>query len=351
MKLKDIYKGLPLVVNVAEIAAPDWTFIERLYTGGPVNWRYFSASPRNSLERHVQRPKIGRYRACWQATRVLPRVARACDLVISHLPRTTHWQSQFMNAMGRRQRHLAFSFNFTELPQGRTRAQMARSLQRVERFVVYSEFERALYAQHFQLPIERFQMLHWAMDTPVPDPAFQPPWPTYYSAAGGEGRDYRTLLQAFERLPHLHLVIVTRPHALASLSVPPNVHVFYNLPNAQFWSVVQGSRALIVPLRDDATPCGHITLVGAMKLGRPLVSTFSHGTTDYVHPDRNALVSPAHDAAALAEAVLRLDGDQALRERLGTAGRDFAQAQCSPQVWADFIRRQVEECPAGASSS
>ncbi len=340
MNVKNLVKAWPQVINVAEIAAPDWTFIERDYAGEGVAWRYFSASPRNALERRIQRPKIGRYRACWQATRTL---CRPDDLVISHLPRTTHWQSVFMNAMGRTQRHLAFSFNFTELPEGRTRAQMTRSFQRVERFVVYSDFERRLYADHFQLPIERFQRLYWAMDTPESDPAFQPPWPTYYCAAGGEGRDYGTLLRAFAQMPQRHLVIVTRPQALAGLEVPPNVHVFYNLPSPQFWALVQGSKALIVPLRDDVTPCGHITLVGAMKLGRPLISTFSHGTVDYIRPEENALVTAPRDPAALAAAVERLDGDPALQQRLGATGHAFAQANCSPQVWAAFIREQVEQ--------
>ena len=59
------------VVNVAELAAPDWDFVERHSPTRDVDWRYHSASPRNWLERRVTRPRISRYRACWEATRAL----------------------------------------------------------------------------------------------------------------------------------------------------------------------------------------------------------------------------------------------------------------------------------------
>ncbi|MES2888578.1 MAG: glycosyltransferase family 4 protein [Pseudomonadota bacterium] len=333
------------VVNVAEIAEPDWNFVESQYTGPAVDWRYFAANPRNALERSVRRPKLGRYRACWQATRAL---SAPDDVVISHLPRTTHWQSHFMRAMGRDQRHMAFAFNFTDLPEGRSRASMSRTFQRVDRFVVCTDFERQLYADHFQLPIERFELLHWAIDTPEIDPSFAVPWPRYYSSAGGEARDFKTLLQAFEKLPHLKLVIVTRPQALAGLRIPPNVHVFHNLPHAQFWTVVGRSEALIVPLRDSQTPCGNISLVGAMTLSRPLVSTLTEGTRDYAHHERNALVTAPGDVAAMTQAIARLEEEPALRQRLGAEGKAFAQEHCDPRRWAEYIQAYVTRRPSAA---
>lgn len=50
------------IINVAEIADQDWDFIERYYPPGKVDWKYYSASPQNIVERSITRPKIGRYK-------------------------------------------------------------------------------------------------------------------------------------------------------------------------------------------------------------------------------------------------------------------------------------------------
>jgi glycosyltransferase involved in cell wall biosynthesis len=64
-----------------------------------------------------------------------------------------------------------------------------------------------------------------------------------------------------------------------------------------------------------------LTLLEAMAAGLPVVSTRVGGTGEVVADGRTGLLAPAGDDAALADAVLRLAGDAALRERLGGAGR------------------------------
>ena len=331
------------VVNVAELAKPDWNFIQDIYPDSHgINWQYFTATPKNRLERLIKRPKLSRYRACWQAARALQQEQ---DIIISHMPRLTHWQSVLLHMTGKRNRHLAFSFNFTQLPGATLQRAMHRSLARVEQFVVYSAFERQRYATYFDLPIEKFHHLFWAMDPPKTDENFPLPDTDYYCAAGGEGRDYATLLEAFRRLPHLKLVIVTRPHAMQGLTPPDNVSVLFNLDNRAFWRIIQQSQALIVPLLDDQTACGHITLVGAMQLGVPIISSFSHGTEDYLLPDHNSLVTPNRDGLALTRAIERLQETPQLARQLTDNAAQFAQTHCNPVRWAQHIQHFVTHTP------
>ena len=328
------------VVNVAELANPDWNFIQNWYPDQhTIDWQYFSARPRNILERLVQRPKISRYRACLQATRALQ---QAQDIVISHLPRMSHWQSIFMLAARKHQRHLAFSFNFTQLPGTRLRRAMHNSLARIERIAVYSQFERQYYADYFDLPVEKFDHLFWAMNQPDTDEHFSLPAEAYYCAAGGEGRDYATLLETFRQLPSLNLIIVTRPYAMQGLTPPDNVTVQYNLEPRAFWRVIQGSKALSVPLLNDRTACGHITLVGAMTLGTPIISSFSHGTSDYLVTEHNSIVVPGQDPFALAQAIKRLQDTPELAEKLSKEAKQFAQTNCNPTQWAHYVQQFIE---------
>lgn len=333
------------VINVAEMAGKSWNFIERFYPEktaqfpDDISWKYYSGSAMNIIERVISRPKISRYRACFQASNA---IASERDVVISHLPRTSHWQSVFMHMRGKKNPHMAFAFNFTDLPTGRMHYAMKKSFCRIDQFVVYSQFERERYAEYFNIPIEKIQMLHWAMEKPVIDEGFLPCEGSYYCAVGGEGRDYKTLISAFKDLPQHKLVIVTRPNTLDGVEIPLNVQIFYNLPSKKFWGLVDKSKAVIVPLVSKETACGHITLVGAMKLGKAIVTTYSYGTTDYIIDNENGLVVQAQQASELVAAVQKLESSPALIQTFGQNNRAFAKKYCEPSVWASYIQGFIE---------
>jgi glycosyltransferase involved in cell wall biosynthesis len=60
----------------------------------------------------------------------------------------------------------------------------------------------------------------------------------------------------------------------------------------------------------------------AMAVGRPIVTADTPAAREVLTPERDALLVPAGDAAALAAALARLAGDSALRARLGGAARE-----------------------------
>ena len=64
-----------------------------------------------------------------------------------------------------------------------------------------------------------------------------------------------------------------------------------------------------------------LVVMEAMDVGLPVVTTPLRGCADHLAPNVNALFAPPRDAEALAEALLRLMGDGALRERMSAANR------------------------------
>jgi glycosyltransferase involved in cell wall biosynthesis len=61
----------------------------------------------------------------------------------------------------------------------------------------------------------------------------------------------------------------------------------------------------------------------ALWLGKPLVITDVSGAPDIIGNGVNGLLVPKSDSTALAEAIIQLANDSALRSRLGAAGRDY----------------------------
>lgn len=242
---------------------------------------------------------------------------------------------------------IAFSFNFTTLPQGGRRRVFANALRGISEFVVFSTLEQRLYVNHFGLDPDRLRFVPWAMETPMPDPT--PPIPTsseYVCAIGGEGRDYALFAGAMARLPHLRGVVVARPYSVAGITFPKNVEVFTNLPLGQTWAIAKHSIGLAIPLKTDQTACGHITIVGAQHLGVPLVVTRSTAVLDYVSDETARLVS-AGNQEDLVNALTEFTED---REAV-MARRDCAQVRAAefnrPSVWVEYLtdacRRLVPE--------
>jgi len=69
------------------------------------------------------------------------------------------------------------------------------------------------------------------------------------------------------------------------------------------------------------------SLIEAAACARAVVTTDVPGCRDAIEPDVTGLLVPVRDARALAQAVQRLAGDDALRRRMGAAGRVLAERE------------------------
>jgi len=76
-------------------------------------------------------------------------------------------------------------------------------------------------------------------------------------------------------------------------------------------------------------PCGHVTLVCAMHLAKPVVATDSKGICDYVLPGHNGVLCKPFSPEDLAQAIDRLWRDPSEIARLGDNNRCFGAANCS----------------------
>jgi glycosyltransferase involved in cell wall biosynthesis len=83
--------------------------------------------------------------------------------------------------------------------------------------------------------------------------------------------------------------------------------------------LVAGCRAVVVPSRwPENCP---LVVLEAMAVAKPLVASRVGGIPELVRDGQEALLVPHGDAAALREAMLRLEASDQLTERLGGSGR------------------------------
>ena len=89
-----------------------------------------------------------------------------------------------------------------------------------------------------------------------------------------------------------------------------------------------------------------LALLEGMSLGKPIVSTDVGGVSEAVVHGETGLLVPPREPDALAEAVLALARDPALRRRLGEAGRsrqrELFSADAMADSYAEAFRRMLE---------
>jgi rhamnosyl/mannosyltransferase len=108
---------------------------------------------------------------------------------------------------------------------------------------------------------------------------------------------------------------------IASLGLKGQVVLTGSIPEADLPRYHQAADYFVLPSNSPAEMFG-IVMAEAMACGRPVVSTLlTTGVREVNQDGVTGLQVPPNDAEALKAAMQRLSGDEALRRRLGAAGR------------------------------
>jgi glycosyltransferase involved in cell wall biosynthesis len=331
--------NLPLIIDVANGAVPG-SFVSRHFVR-QTHWEFFSTSQSVGLLDFVKKPDVRQWAACYRAARYA--VAHDAALVITHGPHIAYRTGLFLDLLGYQGKHLSL-FNYSWLPHGIMRHIHTVGFRGVNKFVVFSTMEKMLYSDYFGLSPEKLEFVRWGTNPPLVEPADRAiEAGEYICAIGGNSRDYATLLKAMELLPKIRLVIVARPENLRKLSIPRNVSVHTNIPFAAAMNILAFSRFMVVPLIHKKIPCGHVTIVNAMHLGKAFIITNSSGVEDYAQHGFNALTCQEKCPEDLAQAIEKLWNDRPMCQRLADNGLGMARDYCTEKAtftyFAELLKR------------
>ncbi len=329
------------IVVCTPFSNENWKWFSPSFDESKIHWDFYYMKSQGLLEKYIRQPNLAMIRNCRKAVKAVQE--NDADLLFTHDPRVSLWCAFFAERLGLEVEHIAYSFNFPDLPRGLKHRWMTSAFKNISRFIVYSNMEKQLYYDYFGIPLNRIDVCLWSVGKPEVHPEKPLESGDYICAIGGNARDYQTLMAAMEQLPGIPLVLVARPHNLKTLNIPSNVRVLVNIPKPHAMNILKHSRFMILPLRGSEVPCGHVTLVAAMHLSKGFIVTNSSGVSDYVINDYNAITCEAFESKALAEKIQALWQDPNKCQQLGDNGKQFAEKNCSESSAREHLQRLLLE--------
>ena len=134
-------------------------------------------------------------------------------------------------------------------------------------------------------------------------------------AAGTHNRDFATLAKAVDGTG-------LEVHVITNLKQNPPVECqeiawHSSLPEAEYNYVLAHARCVVLPLRDDGRAAGQLACAMAMRQGRAIVAADVPSLRAHIRPGESGLLYAPGNADRLREALLAVDRDPELAERLG----------------------------------
>lgn len=214
---------------------------------------------------------------------------------------------------------VAWTFNLGKVYPGARRMLARSALTAVNRFIVHSRSEIKAYSEWLQLPPERFTFVPLQRATSpitLPEDLDKP----FLLSMGSAQRDYRLLFRVLGELGY-SAVVVAGPHAVAGLTVPSNVELRSGLSADECFALVQRARLSVIPVANQDTASGQVTLLDAMVYARATIITACPASVDYVVDGVDAMLVRPSDHDGMKRAIQTLWEDAALRASLGANAR------------------------------
>lgn len=214
---------------------------------------------------------------------------------------------------------------------------------RMDTIFLYAKAQQSWAESRLKIAGEKLELIPFHADSrfyrPLPETAVNP---NQICAAGLEWRDYPTLIEAVQAMPDLTVKLAAaspwskHENETAGRTLPPNVEA-RRYSYLELRELYAQSLFVVVPLKETDFQAGVTTILEAMAMGKAVVATRTTGQTDVITDGENGLSVAPGDAAGWQDAISRLRGDAALRERLGRSGRRWVEDHASLHLWAERV--------------
>jgi glycosyltransferase involved in cell wall biosynthesis len=145
-----------------------------------------------------------------------------------------------------------------------------------------------------------------------------------------------------EGLP-IQLVVVAHPHGLPGGPFPPNVKVLTSIAQQDYLRIIAEAELVAIPVNNQETASGQMTLIQAMSLGVPVVATRCIGTEDYIRHGENGWFVPRGDVAQWRQTLRSVLDDPEARRRSAREALRFAQERLTDRAGAQVLADLAEE--------
>jgi glycosyltransferase involved in cell wall biosynthesis len=225
---------------------------------------------------------------------------------------------------------------------------------KITRIILPPITQREALISQLRVPAEKIIDLPWTTDSDFwrDDDPDSPRM--MISAAGGEMRDYQTLIRALAGTGikcHIAGVLDTArqdwwnaaaDYGHVDLDIPANV-TFGTMPARELRELYAKSRIVVVPLKPTNSDNGITCMNEAWSMGLPVIVSQVDGQRGaFVHGVEGLWVPPGN-VDALREAILTLGKDPAIAARMGAAGRRRVESCKANHIFSDGLNRVLAE--------
>jgi hypothetical protein len=189
----------------------------------------------------------------------------------------------------------------------------------IDTHIVHSVAEIDRYARWLRVPPDLFDFVPLQRPT-EPVVLKEDEQAPFLLAMGSARRDYDLLCRVVGPLG-IPTTIVAAAHAVEGITVPPNVTVVRGLTRDQCDELTQRARLCIVPVLNDETASGQVTLITSMMYGRATIATRCIGSEDYVEDRVDGWLIAPQSEDEMRNAIVKLWSDAPTRRAMGAAAR------------------------------
>lgn len=222
---------------------------------------------------------------------------------------------------------IASTFNIGNIESSYKKILARSALKHVDKFIVSSSIEKIKYSEYLNLPLSKFEFI--PLHRPIIEPTEHENKETpFILSMGAANRDYATLFKAIKDLPY-KLIVVCPKERLTSLSIPKNVEILSNLTIDQCRKLVQQAKLNIVPIKNQQTASGQVTVIEAMMFKKTVIATNSIGTIDYIEHGKTGWLTGNQSVSDLIDAIAKLWADDTLRNTIAEQAHQFVKEELS----------------------
>lgn len=224
----------------------------------------------------------------------------------------------------------------------------------IARIILPPVTQREFAIEKLGVPPAKIVGLPWTLDSTFWRPQDPSQSRSMICAAGGEMRDYRTLVEALRGLNipcHIAGVLDTsRPDWWNSTvedrhgeeAAPPHV-TFGTMSPTELRALYERSRLVVVPLKETNSDNGITSMNEAWSMGRPVIVSEVAGQRDAFVGGREGLWVPQGDAEALRAAIVSIWEDQERADAMGAAGQRRVARDKGHRVFSEGISLVISD--------
>ena len=210
----------------------------------------------------------------------------------------------------------------------------------VDRYIVRSSAELTSYQRVLGIPAERLTFIPLGLggigDAPVDQAMAER---RYILSVGRSNRDYGFLTDALQAYDDHDVEIVCDTCRIEPRN--RHIHIYRDIHGDELSLWMKNCYLVVIPLANREISSGHLVLLHAMMMGKPVVVTRSEAITDYF-VDGETGIAIDNTPAELLAAIRRLYDDRELYERMSRRCRELFAARYSAEREAEMTGKVIK---------